>query len=214
MNRTWQPPDLAPFEGQFVTLKPLSIEQDAPALYEASHGDADKEAIWRYLPYGPFAASEEMQNWMRQSMVGRADPLPWTVIWKQGAAPVGMVALLSIYPEHGRAEIGHVWLSPKVHKTKVNTETQYLLLRHLFDHKNYRRVEWKCNANNAASRAAATRLGFTFEGRFRQHMWVRGANRDTDWFAMTDKDWPRCKSNFERWLYSDAAESLAALNSG
>ncbi|WP_167407769.1 GNAT family N-acetyltransferase [Nostoc flagelliforme] len=119
-----------------------------------------------------------------------------------------------IVPNHGRAEIGHVWFSPTVHKTKVNTESQFLLLKHLFDHHLYRRVEWKCDTLNQASRTTATRMGFLYEGRFRQHMVIRGRNRDTDWFAMTDKEWGRCKINFEKWLYGDEKLSLMELNNG
>src|SRR5205085_959510 len=93
---------------------------------------------------------------------------------------VGIVGLLAIFPNHGRAEIGHVWFSPSVHITKVNTESQFLLLKHLFDHHLYRRVEWKCDTLNHASRTTATRMGFLYVGRFRQHMVIRGRNRDTD----------------------------------
>ena len=122
--------------------------------------------------------------------------------------------LLNIVPLHGRVEIGHVWFSPDAHKTKINTESQYLLLKHLFDEQRYRRVEWKCDAGNQASRATAARMGFAFEGRFRQHMVLRNRNRDTDWFAMTDKGWPRCKGNFERWVVFRRETPLAELNNG
>ncbi|MGP1383193.1 MAG: GNAT family N-acetyltransferase [Thainema sp.] len=214
MQKTWQSPNHVQLEGQFVTLKPLVPERDVEALYVGSHGSPEKEAVWNYLFYGPFENSSAMQDWMMQMMVGKADPLTWTVFDAATDSPVGIVALLAIAAAHGRAEIGHVWFMPAVHKSKVNTESQFLLLCHLFDHHQYRRVEWKCDSLNHASRTTAARMGFLYEGRFRQHMMVRGRNRDTDWFAMTDKEWPRCKVNFERWLYSGETLSLTALNNG
>ena len=214
MNRIWTTPEHATLEGRFVVLRPLDIERDATALHEISHGDAAREIIWKFLPRGPFENLAALKTWLTKDMSNGRDPLAFTVFSRDENAPVGMVALLSIEVEQGRAEIGHVWFSPRVHRTKINTETQFLLLRHLFDEKNYRRVEWKCDAKNAASRAAAARLGFTYEGRFRQHMMLHGENRDTDWFSMIDKDWPLRKSNFERWLYSGETLSLDALNNG
>lgn len=211
-NRTWQPPEFIQLKGQFVTLKALILERDVDALYAASHGTPEKEAIWNYLFYGPFDSPSTMKDWMEENIVSQSDPLTWTVFDNLTNTQVGSVALLAIAPNHGRAEIGHVWFTPAVHKTKVNTESQFLLLQHLFDHHSYRRVEWKCNSLNHASRTTATRMGFIYEGRFRQHMFVRGKNRDTDWFAMTDKEWPRCKSNFEKWLYSHENISLMELN--
>jgi RimJ/RimL family protein N-acetyltransferase len=211
-NRTWQPPEILKLKGKFVTLSPLVIERDIDALYAASHGSPEKEAVWNYLFYGPFDAPSAMKDWMETNLASKSDPLTWTVFEKSGNIQVGIVALLAIAPDHGRAEIGHVWFTPAVQKSKVNTESQFLLLQHLFDDHSYRRVEWKCNSLNHASRTTAARMGFIYEGRFRQHMFVRGKNRDTDWFAMTDKEWPRCKSNFEKWLYSNEKMSLMELN--
>jgi RimJ/RimL family protein N-acetyltransferase len=211
-NRTWQPPEILNLKGKFVTLSPLVIERDIDALYAASHGSPENEAVWNYLFYGPFDAPSAMKDWMETNLVSKSDPLTWTVFEKSGNIQVGIVALMAIAPDHGRAEIGHVWFTPAVQKSKVNTESQFLLLQHLFDDHSYRRVEWKCNSLNHASRTTAARMGFIYEGRFRQHMFVRGKNRDTDWFAMTDKEWPRCKSNFEKWLYSNEKMSLMELN--
>ncbi|MHC5595358.1 MAG: GNAT family N-acetyltransferase [Nostoc sp.] len=211
-NRTWQPPEFIQLKGQFVTLKPLILERDVDALYAASHGTSEKEAIWNYLFYGPFDSPSTMKDWMEENIVSKSDSLTWTVFDNLTNTQVGSVALLAIAPNHGRAEIGHVWFTPAVHKSKINTESQFLLLKHLFDRHSYRRVEWKCNSLNHASRTTATRMGFIYEGRFRQHMFVRGKNRDTDWFAMTDKEWSRCKSNFEKWLYSHENISLMELN--
>lgn len=213
-QRTWQAPELIQLSGQFVTLLPLIPERDVNALYAASHGDAEKESVWNYLFYGPFASSSSMKDWMEKDMVGKSDPLTWTVFENSANTQVGIVALLAIVPTYGRVEIGHVWFTPAVHKSKVNTESQFLILKHLFDRYSYRRVEWKCDSLNHASRTTATRMGFIYEGRFRQHFIVRGRNRDTDWFAMTDKEWSRCKSNFEKWLYSQEKVSLMQLNNG
>jgi RimJ/RimL family protein N-acetyltransferase len=212
LQQTWRSPELTQLDGQFVTLKPLLLARDVEALYAASHGTPEKEAVWRYLFYGPFENASLMKDWMEQNLAGRSDPLTWTVFENSVNIPVGVVALQAITPNHGRAEIGHVWFTPSVHKSKVNTESQFLLLQHLFDRHNYRRVEWKCDALNHASRTAAARMGFIYEGRFRQHMFVRGKNRDTDWFAITDKEWERCKANFEKWLYSGEKLSLMELN--
>lgn len=210
--RNWRSPKLLQLNGQFVTLAPLVPDRDAEALYTASHGTPEKEAVWNYLTYGAFDSPSTMKDWMEKEMVGQADPLTWTVFENSALTQVGIVALMAIAPNHGRAEIGHVWFTPAVQKSKVNTESQYLLLCHLFDQHSYRRVEWRCNALNQASRTAAIRMGFIYEGRFRQHMWIKGTNRDTDWFAMTDKEWTRCRSNFEKWLYSNEKVSLMELN--
>lgn len=213
-NRNWRSPEHIQLNGQFVTLKPLVPERDVDSLYSGSHGTPEKEAVWNYLFYGPFDSPSAMKDWMEMDMIGKSDPLTWTVFENSSTSQVGIVALLAIVPNHGRAEIGHVWFSPAVHKSKVNTESQFLLLQHLFDDHLYRRVEWKCDALNHASRTTAARMGFLYEGRFRQHMVIRGRNRDTDWFAMTDKEWGRCKANFEKWLYSGEKLSLMELNNG
>lgn len=213
-HRAWQSPECIQLKGKFITLKPLLPDRDADSLYQASHGTPEKEAIWNYLPYGPFNSLSGMKEWMETEMSDRADPLTWTVVENISNTQLGMVAILNIVSNHGRAEIGHVWFTPTAHKSKVNTESQYLLIHHLFERYAYRRVEWKCNALNHASRTTATRMGFRYEGRFRQHMFVRGENRDTDWFAMTDKEWTHCKDNFEKWLYSEEKYSLMALNNG
>jgi len=207
------PPCGVELNGEFVRLRPCSPAHLA-ALFEASHGTAQNEAVWAYLPYGPFASPEAMTAYYQSSLLEKSDPVVWTIFSQESNRPIGTNALLSIVPEHGRAEVGHVWLSPVVHRSKCNTEAQFLVLKYLFDDLGYRRAEWKCDSLNHASRSTASRMGFTFEGRFRQHMWIRGKNRDTDWFSMTNKEWPRCRANFERWLYSGEQVSLLELNTG
>jgi RimJ/RimL family protein N-acetyltransferase len=198
--------------GRHVALVPLDPERDGPDLHAASHGSGLKEAIWTYLPYGPFESPAAMTAWLRENAL-KDDPLFFTVrALAEGARPVGVTSLLSIVPASRRLEIGHIWYTPSVQRTKLTTEATYLLLCEVFA-LGYRRVEWKCNDLNARSRAAAERFGFRPEGIFRQHMIVRGHNRDTAWFAMLDGDWPTVKANFERWLYGEGPQpSLRALN--
>lgn len=125
MQRSWQSPKFIQLDGQFITLKPLVPERDVEALYLAFHGTSEKEAVWDYLPYGSFDSPASMKSWMEADMVDRSDPLVWTVFENTANTQVGIVGLLAIVPEHGRAEIGHVWFTPAVHKSKVNTESQY-----------------------------------------------------------------------------------------
>lgn len=200
------------YTGQFVTLTPVDPVADAPQLYAASHGDAERERLWTYMPSGPFADQQAMQRWLEQCQIF-TDPLFFTVTERATQSRVGIVSFLNIVPVQRRVELGNIWYAPAAQRTAVNTESIYLMLCEAFDHLRYRRVEWKCDSLNARSRAAALRLGFQFEGIFRQHMLVRGRNRDTAWFAMTDGDWPQVKGNLERWLYSgEEGLSLTQLN--
>ena len=152
-----------------------------------------------------------MHSWLI-SMQNGDDALFFTVSDQKTQRRVGNLSLMSLVPEHGRGEIGHVWYAPIVQRTKVNTESVFLLLSYLFDELGYRRAEWKCNNRNEASKNAARRLGFEPEGLFRQHMAVKGENRDTAWFSMLDSEWPRRKANFQRWLYEADSPSLSELN--
>ncbi len=214
MKKLWPAPAPREFTGQHVRLTACDPANHGDTLYALSHGSPERLAVWQHLPYGPFTSAAELSAWYQQLVAGKTDPLIWTVLDLATSQPVGITGLLAIVPAHGRAEIGHVWFSPTVQRTATNTEAQYLLLKYLFDELQYRRVEWKCDSGNHASRTTATRMGFTFEGRFRQHMIVRGRNRDTDWFAMTDKEWPLRRANFERWLYAGERLSLMELNNG
>ena len=206
---SWPRPERRIFEGQFVTLKPMDAARDAAPLFEVSHGTPEIEKLWDYLPYGPFANEQAFGDWAEKNASGE-EPLLFTV--HQNAQACGVISILNIEPLHGRAELGHIWYAPQVQRTKTNTESVYLLLCHLFDDLNYRRAEWKCNDKNEPSKRAALRLGFQFEGLFRQHQIVKNENRDTAWFSMLDSEWPPCKANFERWLYQDDSVSLSQLN--
>lgn len=216
MQPPWPQPQPVVLKGRSIELRPLDAARDAAMLFEISHGTPEKEAIWKYLLSGPFEDAGAMQAWLSSEMSG-ADPLSF-VVWHseagRAARPVGMLAIIAIVPAHGRAEIGHVWMGAGVHRSGVNTQAQFLVLGYLLDELKYRRVEWKCHARNAASREAAYRMGFVFEGRFRQHMIVKGQSRDTDWFSITDKDWPRLRANFEAWLDAQGRLSLSELNHG
>jgi RimJ/RimL family protein N-acetyltransferase len=205
-------PTTAALEGTTVTVRPISPAADIEALYTASHGDRGTEALWTWMPYGPFAAPDAMGAWL-ETCADSTDPAFRTVVDRASGRPIGMVSYLNIVPEHRRLELGHIWYSPAVQRSRANTETIRLMLGEAFDRLGCRRVEWKCDALNARSRAAALRLGFRFEGIFRQHMIVKGRNRDTAWFALVDEDWPAVRGNMERWLAGTRdAPSLTALN--
>lgn len=205
-------PTAAALEGERASLRPLAPDTDAAPLYAASHGDPVTEAVWTYMPYGPFADAGAMRRWLADCAAG-ADPAFRAVIDRPTGRAVGMAAWLNIEPVHRRLELGHIWYGPAVQRSTVNTETILLMLREAFDRLGARRVEWKCDALNARSRAAALRLGFRFEGIFRHHMIVKGRNRDTAWFALVDADWPAARAHLERWLYGgETALSLTELN--
>jgi RimJ/RimL family protein N-acetyltransferase len=197
----WKPaqrPERAPLEGELVRLEPLDASRHGDDLYEAS-GEAD--ATWFYLPYGPFAGKAEFMEWLRER-APLEDPLAFAIIDRQAGKALGIATLMTIEPEHGSIEIGHIWLSPHLQRTRQATEAIFLLARHAFELGN-RRLEWKCDAANAPSRRAAERFGFTFEGVFRQHRVVKGRNRDTAWYSITDAEWPSRRAAFEAWLSTD-----------
>jgi RimJ/RimL family protein N-acetyltransferase len=206
------PPGRKVYEGRFVSLYPVDPVKDAAELYRNSHGSPDNNRLWTYMAYGPFGDEAAMQQWLR-GCEASADPLFLTVGSKALDQRVGVVSFLNIVSPMRSLEVGNIWYAPIVQHTNVNTETVYLMLCEAFDALSYRRVEWKCDALNARSRKAALRLGFSFEGIFRQHYIIKGRNRDTAWFAMLDRDWPAVKRNMDRWLYSGAEElSLTELN--
>ncbi len=207
-----RPPERRKFEGRFISLRPIDPGRDAPGLYAISHGDPQAEALWTYLPYGPFESETAMRHWL-EGLAGPQDPLFFTVLETDSGLPVGMTAYQNIFPTHRRLEVGHIWYGPRFQRTKANTEMAYLILEEAFERLRYRRVEWKCDALNARSRAAAERLGFREEGLFHQHFIVKGRSRDTSWYAMMDHEWPRIKKNMARWLYSGETRlSLKELN--
>lgn len=207
---SWPEPGADQLEGAHVVVRRLVPERDINDLYELSHGGEEDTRIWTYMQYGPFTDPAEMLQWLR-FVAGLRDPRFYTVFSKDLGKSVGMYAIMNIAPQHGRAELGNIWYSRRVQRTVVNTEATYLFLSYLFDELNYRRVEWKCDDNNDASKRAALRLGFSFEGVFRQHMVIKGKNRDTAWFAMLDVEWEERKKNFQRYFECPGL-SLSRLN--
>ncbi len=197
-------------KGTFVRLVPVDAAH-ADALFAGSHGDPEAESVWTYMPYGPFADVEDMRAWLGR-IAGSTEPRFFTVIDLATERPVGVVSYLNIVGVDRRIELGHIWYVPAAQRGRANTETAYLLMRHAFDDLGYRRVEWKCDALNGRSRVAAERLGFTYEGVFRQHMIVKGRNRDTAWFSITDAEWPPRREAIETWLAADPSRvSLGEL---
>lgn len=183
---------LAGHYGSVEKLDPLKHGSD---LWMAFKGYPE---IWDYMSSGPFADAKVFDEWLTDRAAS-GDPYFYAILDKDGHA-LGMAALMRITPEMGVIEVGNIAYSPALMRTQLATEAQYLLAAYAFDTLHYRRYEWKCNALNLASRRAAERYGFTFEGIFRQHMVVKGKNRDTAWFSITDAEWPARKAAFERWL--------------
>jgi RimJ/RimL family protein N-acetyltransferase len=185
-------------EGHFVTLAPLDPVGHADALYQATRGEAG-DRLWDYLFDGPFADSRAFHAYLER-LAASEDPLFFAILERASGKAVGHAAFMRIEPAHRVIEVGSILYTPRFQRTPGATEAMYLMARHVFEDLGYRRYEWKCNALNAPSRRAGLRLGFTFEGIFRQHMIVKGRNRDTAWFSMLDSEWPVRKTNFERWL--------------
>jgi RimJ/RimL family protein N-acetyltransferase len=195
----WKPPQrpiAAPLSGRYVLLDPLDAPRHGPDLWDAVQ---DHDDLWAWLAGGPYpdanAMLDHLEKWREAE---RAVLL--AIIPKDTAKASGWASFMRIKPAHGVIEVGNVLFSPALQCTRAATEAMYLMARHVFDDLGYRRYEWKCNAQNEASRRAALRFGFTFEGIFRQHMVVKGRSRDTAWFAMLDHEWPARKRAFEAWL--------------
>jgi RimJ/RimL family protein N-acetyltransferase len=191
-------PDRSPLEGARVRLEPLDPGRHAESLWAAAHGPGADPALWDHLPYGPFADPAAYADWARQAARSE-DPLFFTVVGRD-VGPVGVMSYLRMAPEHASIEIGHIWFGAAIQRRPEATEAVYLMARHAFDDLGHRRLEWKCDAANARSRRAAERYGFTFEGIFRQHMVVKGRNRDTAWYVLLDGEWPAARSAFDAWL--------------
>lgn len=201
---TPRPEPTAPvLTGRYCRLERLDPDRHAADLYAADRLDAEGVS-WTYLPYGPFTEPAEYRTWVESVYEGR-DPLFYAIIDTDAPEPraTGVLALLRVQPAAGSIEVGHVHYSPLLQRRRAATEAQYLVARHVFEDLGYRRHEWKCDALNAPSRRAAERLGFTYEGTFRQAVVVRGRNRDTAWYAMTNEDWPTVRARFEAWLDPD-----------
>lgn len=185
-------------EGRRGRVERLDAAKHGAGLWQALQGH---DHLWTYMFDGPFADGAAFARWLGEREKS-GDPCCYAVLDASGGA-LGLAALMAIRPDMRVIEIGHIVLAPALQRTALATEAQYLLARYVFETLGYRRYEWKCNALNAASRRAALRLGFCFEGVFRDHMIVKGRNRDTAWFAMLEADWPARRRAFERWLDAD-----------
>jgi RimJ/RimL family protein N-acetyltransferase len=183
--------------GRYCRIEPLDAGRHAGDLFAANSLDRDGR-IWTYLAYGPFATQPAYEAWLAER-ADSSDPLFWAVVDLEGGCAVGIGSYLRIDPANGAIEVGHLAFSPRLQRTRAATEAMYLVMRQAFQ-LGYRRYEWKCDALNAPSRRAAERLGFVFEGIFRQCMVYKGRNRDTAWYSILDAEWPACKAAFERWL--------------
>ena len=192
-------PERRELRGRHVTVRPLNPAADVGRLYVLSHEPSGDPTIWTYLYEGPHASVEEFHRDL-EIKAGSDDPLFFVITDASDGRPLGLLSYLAIVPEHGTIEIGHIWFGPELKRTPAATEAIFLVAAHAFDDLGYRRLEWKCNALNATSRAAAERFGFVFEGVFLQHRVVKGRNRDTAWYAITDKRWPYVREAFQSWL--------------
>jgi RimJ/RimL family protein N-acetyltransferase len=194
----WTPPrrpDPAPITGAFVRLEPLDADRHAFELQESFQGH---DALWDYMPYGPFTSGSAYHRWAREREAGE-DPRFFVMRDAATGRCGGIASYLRIAPEAGSIEVGHICISPAMQRGAAATEAMFLMMRWAFE-AGYRRYEWKCNALNLASRRAAPRLGFSFEGVFRQHLIVKERNRDTAWFSVIDKEWPALAEAYAVWL--------------
>ena len=212
-------PQRTTLEGRVVSVVPLDPVAHAGTLYEAARGE-ENAGLWLYLFEGPFATRADFDAHLKQK-ASSEDPLFFAILDKASGDAVGYASYMRIEPAHRVIEVGSILFTPRLQRTIGATEAMYLMARHVFEDLGYRRYEWKCNALNAPSRSAALRLGFTFEGIFRQHMIIKGRNRDTAWFSMLDSEWPKRKAAFERWLDPSNFDatgrqriSLSTLNQG
>jgi RimJ/RimL family protein N-acetyltransferase len=185
--------------GRRVTLEPLDAARHAGDLFEASHGSAAALRIWDYLPVGPWGSQAEYLKVLRQQ-TARHEQIYYAIRPADGGKACGQTSFLDIQPENGVIEIGSIWFGLTLRRTPSATEALYLLLCYAMDDLGYRRMQWRCNALNAASRAAARRLGFRFEGIFYNHMIFKGMNRDTAWYSILDDEWPEVRTIIEQWL--------------
>lgn len=200
----WSPrplPSGVTLEGTYCRLEALDVERHASALYAAYRAAPDGRD-WTYLAIGPFDDEQAYRRYA-ETAARSTDPRHYAVIDRNTGKAVGTLALMRIEPAQGVIEVGSVTFSPLLKRTPISTEAQFLLMSYAFDALGYRRYEWKCDSLNAPSRAAAERLGFKFEGIFRQVVIYKGRNRDTAWFSILDKEWPLQKQAFQAWLAAD-----------
>ncbi|KTT40387.1 GNAT family acetyltransferase [Pseudomonas oryzihabitans] len=201
-----RPPQPRPLQGQYVRLEPLDPARHGADLWQALQAGEQADAtLWEFLPYGHFVDQTAFATWLAALAQGH-DPLFYAVVDPSNGRALGQLSLMSIVPEHGSIEIGHVAFGGAMQRTPMATEAIHLLMQEAFALGN-RRLEWKCDAANARSKRAAERLGFRYEGLFRQHRVVKGLNRDTAWFSLLDHEWPAVATGFQRWLAAENFDS-------
>ena len=209
-----QRPTRSTLRGRLATVVPLDPAAHAEALYEGTHGP-DREKLWLYMGAGPFSDRASFRAYLDKLAVSD-DPLSFTIIANSDGRAAGHASYMRMAPEHRVIEVGNIFYTASLARSAAATEAMYLMAKHIFDDLGYRRYEWKCNALNEPSRRAALRLGFSFEGIFRQHMIQKGRNRDTAWFAMLDHEWPARRARFEAWLrpenFDESGKQRAALS--
>jgi RimJ/RimL family protein N-acetyltransferase len=186
-----------PMHGRTCDVVPLQPDH-ASDLHDAFTTDKTG-ALWTYMPTGPFQSAGDYADWVAKAAISE-DPLFFAVIDKSQGKPVGVASFLRIQPENGVVEVGYITFSPALQRTVMATEAMYLMMNRTLGKLGYRRYEWKCDALNAPSRQAAARLGFQYDGLFKQALVYKGRNRDTAWYSILDHDWPRLQAGFEAWL--------------
>nr|WP_255720315.1 GNAT family protein [Acuticoccus kalidii] len=192
-------PERVVLEGRLVRLEPLDAARHAEPQWTAHRSGDPDGALWTYLAYGPFASLEAYREHLTKQEAS-VDPLFFTVVPRRTGVAAGVMGLMRITPEHGVIEVGHICFAPGLRRTAEPTEAMLLLGDYVFGRLGYRRFEWKCDDGNAPSKRAAERYGFTYEGLFRQHMVVKGRNRDTAWFSITDREWPAVRAALAAWV--------------
>jgi RimJ/RimL family protein N-acetyltransferase len=188
-------------EGRYVLLQPLDPATHAEALWHGLNGPSNDD-LWLYMPDGPFTDRAAFDAHVEAKAISE-DPLFFAIVERESGLPGGRATLMRIDPANRVIEVGGIIYTRALQRSRAATEAMYLFAQHVFEDLGYRRYEWKCNALNEPSRRAALRLGFSFEGIFRQHMIIKGKNRDTAWFSMLDSEWPARKREFNLWLHPD-----------
>ena len=200
-----QAPPRRRLKGRYCRLEPLNPDLHGAALYTAFQEDTEGEN-WTYLSYGPFEDYGQFLAWMESTCAGD-DPLFQAIMDVESGTACGLASFLRIHPSAGSIEIGHIHFAPRLQRSVAATEAMYLLMQQVFEALGYRRYEWKCDALNERSRRAALRLGFRFEGVFRQALVYKGRNRDTAWYSVIDKEWPSLKQAYQTWLAPENFDS-------
>ena len=194
-------PPATPMVGRFCTVEPLDPARHGPALATAMAEDAEGRN-WTYLPVEPPADRAAYLAWLG-TVAGREDPMAHAIVDHADGRAAGLASYMRIDRDNGCIEVGSINFAPRLARTRAATEAMFLMLRRAFDELGYRRYEWKCDSLNTPSRAAAERLGFRYEGLFRQAVVTKGRNRDTAWFSIIDTEWPVVREGFVRWLAAD-----------